>query len=982
MVRRFALAALLGLALVPSPVAWAAGDAAPAQAAVTPDVSAGPSAPAAASAAPTTPAAPATASTAPAVPSTAPAAPTSESAVSTTPATGQVDATTAPAAPMPDAPPATAAQPAPATGSAPASSAAPANASAAPAAPATAPAAPADASAAPATAPAASADASAAPAAPADSADASAAPTAPSTPSPASAAPAAADSATAPASAPVTTPQTATAPASDTTPATAPADTAAASAATGAAAAPAASAEAQAASEGPADGAGTAQTTADKNAAAADDASASGDDTSDQSQSSTLDLLNEDNADSAPNGADSADSAQPDTGNDAAGTAAAPPGNPADSAGLPAESNAAALTPPQEEAPTSTAENPAEGNALFPSSPGIEKQKAFWIKIFTRYNSYQGVIHDGRIALPVFESLDLTGLHYRAQRRTIRRAKRELAGRLRELARAVQAGTPLNAKQQTLLAKIPPDSSPRDIREYAENLRFQRGLADRFRKGLVRSGALLKPMRAILARYGVPKDLVYLPHVESSFNNRTRSKFGAAGIWQFTRGTGRLYMTVNYEVDERLDPIIASRAAAKFLRQNYDRLGTWPLAITAYNHGPQSMERIVHRLHTHNLAEIIKDYDGYLFGFASKNFYAEFLAAREVARHYERYFGPLTLDPTLHFAKVELPGYTDVHAVTKALGIDEAQLRKLNPALRSSVWSGAKYIPPSYALRIPPDRKPARLLAAIQAHGEHAHQKRSLYVRVVRGDTLYGIGRRNGISWRAIAAANNIDRYHRLMPGQKLILPWKGKVPPAAIAAAARASRNQAVDPPKQALADAQVVAHIPVTDPAGSGKPGQGGKLDPLADRFQNLRVQHYNSARQQGEIVAAYGETVGGYAQWAGVTASEIRRLNGMRYGNVLRPGETYTIPLDAVGPQQFEQRRLAFHRQREKSFFAQYDIKEKVKVEVRRGQSPWDLAQNNNVPMWLFYHENPQLLTEPMRAGMQVILPVLQSDDQSSH
>ena len=646
---------------------------------------------------------------------------------------------------------------------------------------------------------------------------------------------------------------------------------------------------------------------------------------------------------------------------------------------------AAALTPDGTDgaAPPATAEDSGE---LFPSSPGIEKQKAFWIRIFTHYDSHQGVLHDGRIALPVYEDLDLTGMRYRTQRHFVRERKRQLAAHLRELAHAVAAGAPLEPAQQALLQRLPAGSSPGEIREFADNVRFQRGLADRFRDGLIRSGALLEPMKRMLARHGVPEDLVYLPHVESSFNNATLSKFGAAGIWQFTRGTGRMFMKVGYEVDERLDPIIASEAAARFLRQNYERLGTWPLAITAYNHGPQSLERITRRMGTRDLAVLIENYDGRLFKFASKNFYAEFLAAREVAQDYERFFGPIQLQSTLQYDDVELPWHVEAQDMADALDLDLPALRRLNPALRDAVWSGAKYIPAGFTLRIPAEADGEALLAAIPEEARHEHQKRSLYVRVARGDTLYSIGRRHGIAWRSIALANNIDSARRLRPGQKLILPWNGVTPPVVqVAGQSEPAAAQAEDASAtQGIAAEQIVERIPV-QPGAAAAPWRGGKppedgAEPLADRFQELRVVTYNAQRKEGEIVAAYGETVGVYSNWAGVTPGELRRLNDMSSRSVLRPGERYLVPLDTVTPEAFQERRMAFHRDREQSFFAEYDITEKVKIEVQRGQSPWNIAQDNNVPMWLFYRENPQLLTEPLRVGMQVILPVVQAGGQA--
>ena len=148
---------------------------------------------------------------------------------------------------------------------------------------------------------------------------------------------------------------------------------------------------------------------------------------------------------------------------------------------------------------------------------------------------------------------------------------------------------------------------------------------DRFREGLIRSGAYVDQIKEIFRSYGLPSDLAYLPHVESSFNPKAYSKFGAAGLWQFMRSTGKRFLEIDYTLDERRDPIRASHAAARLLKENYKALGTWPMAITAYNHGLAGMMRATRS--KGNYEAIFKQYRSRLFKFASRNFYSEFLAA-------------------------------------------------------------------------------------------------------------------------------------------------------------------------------------------------------------------------------------------------------------------------------------------------------------------------------------------------------------------
>src|SRR4029453_16990791 len=202
--------------------------------------------------------------------------------------------------------------------------------------------------------------------------------------------------------------------------------------------------------------------------------------------------------------------------------------------------------------------------------------------------------------------------------------------------------------------------TPSDYRDAKDELRFQLGQRDKFRDGLVRSGAYEEQMRAVFRENGLPDDLALLPHVESSFNVRAYSKYGAAGVWEFMRGTGRRFMKVDYVIDERLDPITATRAAARLLGENYALLGTWPLALTPYNHGAAGMGRAVRQLGTTDIDQIVANYDSRTFGFASRNFYAQFLAARKVISHYESYFGPVKRDTPQAMDVVALPFYADV----------------------------------------------------------------------------------------------------------------------------------------------------------------------------------------------------------------------------------------------------------------------------------------------------------------------------------
>ena len=158
-------------------------------------------------------------------------------------------------------------------------------------------------------------------------------------------------------------------------------------------------------------------------------------------------------------------------------------------------------------------------------------------------------------------------------------------------------------------------------------------------------------------------------------------------------------MKVGYTVDERWDPLRASHAAARLLKKSYKILGQWPLALTSYNHGISGMQRA--KRSKGGYEAIFKGYRSRSFKFASRNFYSEFIAARDVAKNYKKYFGALTLERPVKGREMILKGYVSIKDLADHLNIEPTRLRSLNPSLREPVFKGQKYIPKGFALRLP-----------------------------------------------------------------------------------------------------------------------------------------------------------------------------------------------------------------------------------------------------------------------------------------
>ncbi|MDH3670205.1 MAG: LysM peptidoglycan-binding domain-containing protein [Gammaproteobacteria bacterium] len=422
---------------------------------------------------------------------------------------------------------------------------------------------------------------------------------------------------------------------------------------------------------------------------------------------------------------------------------------------------------------TATANVAAEQQNSFPRPPELEPDIRFWIRVYTEVDTGGGLIHDARHLNVVYEVVRFRdNASRRAREQVIKEAKRRYRHILRKLARGESED--LSAEEQRVLALWPTDVDKRTLRSAAHRLRFQLGQSDKFRAGLIRSGVWANHIENTLAEFDLPAEIIALPHVESSYNPAAYSHVGAAGLWQFTRSTGRRYLRINSAVDERMDPFKATVAAARLLEHNRAVTGSWPLAMTAYNHGAAGMRRAARRLGTSDIVTVVRRHRSRTFGFASRNFYVAFLAAIDVHYNAEKYFGTLERDQPVKSETVKVPAYVTVATLSRILGIDHATLRAHNLALRPAVWNGNKYVPRGYELRIPSNQTPdsaEAALAAITPNDQYQAQMRDRFYKVRSGNTLAGIAARFGVSVDDLMAANNLRNRHRIRRGQVLRLP-------------------------------------------------------------------------------------------------------------------------------------------------------------------------------------------------------------------
>ncbi len=717
---------------------------------------------------------------------------------------------------------------------------------------------------------------------------------------------------------------------------------------------------------------------------------------------------------------------------------------------------------PAENAQPAESAQPAQGahDDLFPRPPELETAVHFWVRVYTEVDTNSGFLHDENNLAVVYETLHFAPDTSRRQRERVVEAARDRY--VAALERIATSNGSLSADDERI-RKLWGEATPAQLIDATQHIRFQLGQSDRFREGLERSGRWEQHIAETLARLGLPPELAALPYVESSFNPSARSKVGAAGLWQFMRSTGRRYMRIDSTVDDRLDPFLSTEAAAQLLSYNHRLLGTWPLAITAYNHGAAGVRRAVEELGTDDIATIVRHYKSPTFGFASRNFYASFLAALEIDRDPEKYFGRLPRESEAQFQEVKLPFRTSIPALESALHVDGDTLRALNPALRPVCWRGRRPVPKGYPLRLPvggtdwtpkllaarlgpsavvpatsPVTSPAASPAAPPAESSGATEAVLASTgapsrhRVRRGETLASLADQYGVSAEALAQLNGLRPRARLRVGRYIRVPAEaaalnvvarsaspgsGGVPTASAMPAQVARIPPATQASPLGLIPQNPQSPTPAVDLLSQAVPGQGSAgaagLDSDQDEEELSLVapsaassQPVSAAEEEalgpslgpaavegtatvdpidysvaknGTIVVAAAETLGHYADWLGISASALRKVNHMRYGRPVVVGHRIKLIFPSVTPEQFEAKRRDYHRALEAAYFAAHHITGTEIYVAHRGDSLWNVTQRYaHVPIWLLQQYNPDVDFSDMRPGTQIAVPRVVGED----
>lgn len=347
------------------------------------------------------------------------------------------------------------------------------------------------------------------------------------------------------------------------------------------------------------------------------------------------------------------------------------------------------------------------GNFVVPQS--IARRYNFWRRIYSLYGKDQYVLHLSEFPEVVLESLDASRLGDSvgpmAREIAVKKVARGQKDNYRRMFLSMhkhrnnpELFTPAMLKAAASMAHIPNDDK---YLTAARTMRLQRGQRDFIAIGLAVAPKYLSHIEEEFRAQDIPVEITRLAFVESSFNLSAHSKVGASGVYQIMPATGRQYLKMHSGVDERNDPIKASRAAAKLLRLNYKLTGNWPLAITAYNHGVGGIKKAIKKVGSDQITDLINNYTGNAFGFASKNFYASFLGVLATLKESDRLFPEIAKVPAMAFSSERLTKSMSIAQIKKKYNTTTSEISGFNPDISRSVIRSQGWLPKGYVLKVP-----------------------------------------------------------------------------------------------------------------------------------------------------------------------------------------------------------------------------------------------------------------------------------------
>jgi membrane-bound lytic murein transglycosylase D len=302
-----------------------------------------------------------------------------------------------------------------------------------------------------------------------------------------------------------------------------------------------------------------------------------------------------------------------------------------------------------------------------------------------------------------------------------------------------------------------------------------------------------------LEKRGMPTEIALLPIVESAYNTRAYSRAHAVGIWQFIPSTGKLYgLKQNWWYDGRRDIVAATSAALDYLQRLHEQFGDWELALASYNAGEGRISRAIERSQARGLPT---DYLNLLLPNETRNYLPKLQAVKNIVSDPARFGLSLADIPNEpYFTVLTVPHHIDIRLAAELADISLEEFQLLNPAHNRRVINADS----AETIVLPKDKAQAFL----RNLASHPNATVSWRVhKVKRGDTLWKIGRKNGVPVTELRRINDLGKRTTLRIGQRLLIPKSDK--------SSRVERLRAGGPASRSVRKDR---HVPKAQPAPSG--------------------------------------------------------------------------------------------------------------------------------------------------------------------